>query len=58
MQGAADRLETERIWLRPFTFAGLHALASINSDPEVMCYTGNGELVLRAETESRLHPPA
>jgi RimJ/RimL family protein N-acetyltransferase len=55
MQGAADCLETERLWLRPFTFADLDALASINSDPEVMRYTGNGEPVSRAETESRLH---
>ena len=55
MQAAADRVETERLWLRPFTFADLDALASINADPEVMRYTGNGEPVSRAETELRLH---
>lgn len=46
---------TARLFLRPFRTADLARLAEINSDPEVMRYTGNGNAIERAETEKRLH---
>jgi hypothetical protein len=48
------RIETLRLWLRPFTLADLDVLAAINADRDVMRHTGNGEPVSRAETKSRL----
>ena len=55
VESAAEHLETERLYLRPFTPADLNELAAINADPEVMRYTGNGQPVSRAETQSRLN---
>jgi RimJ/RimL family protein N-acetyltransferase len=43
------RLETERLWLRPFRQADLDAYAEICADPEVMRYLGHGKTQTRAE---------
>jgi RimJ/RimL family protein N-acetyltransferase len=48
-------IDTCRLCLRVFELADLDVLAKINSDPEVMRHTGNGNTVSREETEKRLH---
>ncbi|PYJ48599.1 MAG: hypothetical protein DME87_12045 [Verrucomicrobia bacterium] len=48
-------IETCRLCLRVFELADLDALAKINSDPEVMRYTGDGSPVSTEQTEKRLH---
>jgi RimJ/RimL family protein N-acetyltransferase len=57
MQSVAEivPIQTSRLCLRVFELADLDALAKINSDPEVMRHTGNGNTVSREETEKRLH---
>jgi RimJ/RimL family protein N-acetyltransferase len=47
-------IETCRLWLRVFEPADLDALAKINSDPDVMHHTGDGNPVSREETDRRL----
>jgi RimJ/RimL family protein N-acetyltransferase len=47
-------VETRRLCLRMFELADSDALAKINSDPEVMRYTGDGNPVSREQTETRL----
>jgi RimJ/RimL family protein N-acetyltransferase len=48
-------IQTCRLCLRVFEPADLDALAKINSDPEVMRHTGDGNTVSHEETEKRLH---
>jgi RimJ/RimL family protein N-acetyltransferase len=48
-------IETYRLCLRVFELADVNALAKINSDPEVMRHTGDGNLVSYDETEKRLN---
>ena len=48
-------IQTRRLYLRVFELTDLDALAKINSDPEVMRHTGDGNTVSREETEKRLH---
>jgi len=48
-------IDTCRLCLRVFEPADLDALANVNSDPEVMRHTGDGNTVSREETERRLH---
>jgi RimJ/RimL family protein N-acetyltransferase len=48
-------IETYRLCLRIFEPAHLDALAKINSDPELMRHTGDGNTVSREETKKRLH---
>jgi RimJ/RimL family protein N-acetyltransferase len=48
-------IQTRRLHLRMFELTDLDALAKINSDPEVMRHTGDGNTVSREETEKRLH---
>jgi RimJ/RimL family protein N-acetyltransferase len=48
-------IETCRLFLRVFELADLDALAKINSDPEVMRHTGDGNTVSREQTKKRLH---
>ena len=55
VESVPDHLETPRLYLRPFTPVDLNELAAINADPEVMRYTGNGQPLSRAETQSRLN---
>src|SRR5262249_13517165 len=57
MQSVAEiaPIETCRLCLRVFELADLDVLAKINSDPEVMRHTGDGNPVSRGETEKRLH---
>ena len=47
-------VETCRLCLRVFEPADLDALANINSDPDVMHHTGDGNPVSREETDRRL----
>jgi RimJ/RimL family protein N-acetyltransferase len=48
-------IQTCRLYLRVFELADLDALAKVNSDPEVMRHTGDGNTISREETEKRLH---
>ena len=50
-----NSLETPRLYLRLFAPTDLDALATINSDPEVMRFTGAGTPVAREESETRLY---
>jgi RimJ/RimL family protein N-acetyltransferase len=47
-------IETRRLRLRVFEPADVDALAEVNSDPEVMSHTGDGNPVSHEETEKRL----
>jgi RimJ/RimL family protein N-acetyltransferase len=57
MQGVIGTapIETCRLCLRMFEPADVDALANINSDPEVMRHTGDGNPVSYEETEKRLY---
>lgn len=48
-------IETERVYLRPFTYQDLDAFAVICSDPGVMRYIGEGTPLTREQTEVRLN---
>ena len=48
-------IETERVYLRPFTFDDLDAFAVICSDQDVMRYIGAGRPLSREETQVRLN---
>lgn len=48
-------IETERVYLRPFTFDDLDAFAVICSDQDVMRYIGAGRPLSREETKTRLN---
>ena len=47
-------LETERLILRRVTLADLDQMASINGDPEVMRYIGDGSVWTRTQSEARI----
>jgi ribosomal-protein-alanine N-acetyltransferase len=51
---AADRIETARLRLRPFTPADLDRMCEITRDPEVMRYIGYGHTLSREETFTNL----
>jgi RimJ/RimL family protein N-acetyltransferase len=44
-------IETERLYLREFTMADAQLLMDLNSDPEVIRYTGDGHVENIAEAE-------
>lgn len=49
-----QRIETERLTLRPFTLDDLDALFLVNSDPDVMKYIGDGNPLSQQQTRARL----
>lgn len=48
------KVQTERLILRRFTLADLDALSSVNSDPDVMRYIGDGKPQSQDQTRARL----
>jgi RimJ/RimL family protein N-acetyltransferase len=53
-QGYPTTLVTERLTLRPFTAADIHASYEMNLDAEVSKYTGDGGVVSLQEIERRI----
>lgn len=51
---AADRVETARLRMRPFTPHDLDRLCELTNDPEVMRYIGHGHTFSREETRANL----
>ena len=49
-----ERLDTPRLWLRPFEPADLDAIHRVYSDSEVMRWVGTGPVADRATTERML----
>jgi RimJ/RimL family protein N-acetyltransferase len=47
----AERLDTERMTLRPITIDDVDLLVALDSDPEVMRFISGGKASSRAETE-------
>jgi len=52
---AADRIETARLRLRPFTPDDIDRMCEITRDPEVMRYIGYGHTLSREETSANLN---
>ena len=48
------RIETKRLWLRPFSIADIESSYLMNRDKEVSKYTGDGGVVSKAEIERRI----
>ena len=48
-------IETQRLLLRPFSPADIDSFASLNADPDVMRYIGDGRPQSKAQTETRLN---
>lgn len=55
MKSGTHMIETERLILRPFSADDLEAFASLNEDPDVMRYIGNGKPMTKEQTETRLN---
>lgn len=47
-------IETQRLLIRPFELGDIEAAHTMNLDPEVSAYTGDGGIVSREETERRI----
>lgn len=54
-QGTTRLLTTERVYLRELAPADAPSLYALNSDPEVMRYTGDAPFINRAAAEAFLH---